>query len=317
MPWYKGNLHCHSTNSDGRSAPVDVARYYRAIGMDFITLSDHNRLTPVEEYAGALSPGCVGIPCCEYTGNRSAHVIAVDVDCDISPGEALRDADVPAILRDGVEKTIAAGGVPVLCHPCWNWTFDHETILGLTGVRHFEVFNAAPDCNSYPAGGRSAPEVIWDSVLSEGVRLFGVATDDAHQHGSAQDGGRPLNHLPLGGRGWIVVKASELSRRAIRAAFESGHFYASTGVELAQYHVTPEAVAIRAHPWSHERVTTEFIGRGGELLDRQVGLEAVYPFTGNETYVRARLADSGGCFAFTQPVYPEALQDDIAWTSEP
>ena len=316
MPWYKGNLHCHSTNSDGRSSPLDVARYYRDIGMDFVTLSDHNVLTPVTEYAGALSPECIGIPCCEYTGNRNAHVVAVDVDSTVQPGDDLRDAEVPAILQDGVDKTLAAGGVPVLCHPCWNWTFDDETILRLTGVKHFEVFNAAPDCNSYPSGERSAPEAIWDDVLSAGQRIFGVATDDAHQHGSAREGGRPLNHLPLGGRGWVAVKASELSRRAIRSAFESGHFYASTGVELAHYRVTAAAMTIRVRPWSHERVTTEFIGLGGELLDRQVGLEASHRFDGRDPYVRARIADSGGCFAFTQPVFTDALEDDIAWTAE-
>ena len=315
MPWYKGNLHCHSTNSDGNSPPVDVARYYREIGMDIVTVSDHNRLTSVDEYAAALSADCIGIPCCEYTGNRSAHVVAVDVDRAVAPGEDMREADVATILADGVSRTREAGGVPVLCHPCWNWTFDHETILGLSGVAHFEVFNAAPDCNSYPNGGPSAPEQIWDRVLGEGVRLYGVATDDAHRHGSAHDGGRPLNHLPLGGRGWVVIKAHELTRRSIREAFEAGRFYASTGIELADYRVTPEAISLRVKLWSHERITTEFIGAGGEVLDRQVGTDAAYRFTGSETYVRARLSDTGGCFAFTQPVFLDA-RDEAAWTAD-
>ena len=315
MPWYKGNFHCHSTNSDGHSSPVEVAASYRAMGMDFVTLSDHNVLTAVEEYAAALGSDCVGIPCCEYTGNRSAHVVAVDVDRAVAPGAELAQASVAEILQDGITQTAAAGGVAVLCHPCWNWTFEHETILGLEGVTHFEVFNAAPDCNSYPTGGRSAPEEIWDRALSAGARIYGVATDDAHQHWSAGEGGRPLNHLPLGGRGWVVVKAAGRSREAIRRAFEAGRFYASTGVELATYRVTREAVTVGAKLWAHERVVTEFIGAGGEVLDRQVGTDATYRFTGRETYVRARLADTGGCFAFTQPVFLDAIDDAVAWTA--
>ncbi len=316
MPWYKGNLHCHSTNSDGHSSPAEVAACYRAMGMDFVTVSDHNRLTAVEEYSAALGPDCAGIPCCEYTGNRSAHVVAVDVDRAVAPAPELAQASVAEILQDGIVQTASAGGVAVLCHPCWNWAFDHETILGLDGVTHFEVFNASPDCNSYPVGGPSAPEQIWDRVLSAGVRMYGIAADDAHRHGSACDGGRPLNHLALGGRGWVVVKAAGLSRGAIRRALEVGHFYASTGVELATYRVTREAITIGVSLWSHEQVAAEFIGADGEVLSRVAGTDATYRFTGSETYVRARIADTGGCFAFTQPVFLDAIEDAAAWTAE-
>jgi predicted metal-dependent phosphoesterase TrpH len=122
MPWYQGNLHCHSTNSDGHLSPVEVAEFYRAIGMDFITLSDHNRLTPIAEYADGLS-GAVGIPCCEYTGPRSCHVVAVDVERASAPTGDPREWPPLRILQDGIDATLAAGGVPVLCHPCWNWAF--------------------------------------------------------------------------------------------------------------------------------------------------------------------------------------------------
>ena len=37
----RGNLHTHSTASDGELAPGEVCRRYREAGYDFICLSDH------------------------------------------------------------------------------------------------------------------------------------------------------------------------------------------------------------------------------------------------------------------------------------
>ena len=307
MPWFKGNVHCHSTNSDGHSSPAEVARYYRAMGMDFVTVSDHNRLTSITEYASELDDRFVGIPCCEYTGRHNCHVVAVDVDEAVKPEPGVADADPLAVLQDGIDRTLAAGGVPVLCHPCWNWAFDHETILKLRNATHFEVFNASPDCNSHPLGDRSYPERIWDEVLSAGRRLYGVATDDAHFHGSAEEAARSPKHLAVGGLGWSAVRADELSRRAVRLAFDRGDFYASTGVSLADYRVSRGSIEIEIDPWSHERVVTEFIGTGGTVLAREEGLRAAYRFRGDERYVRARIVDSTGGHAFTQPCFLDDL----------
>ena len=47
-PWFKGNLHTHTLNSDGDSTPDDVVRWYREHGYNFVTLTDHNYLTSVD-----------------------------------------------------------------------------------------------------------------------------------------------------------------------------------------------------------------------------------------------------------------------------
>ena len=39
--FWRGNLHCHSTRSDGVLDPEEVCRRYRKEGYDFICLSDH------------------------------------------------------------------------------------------------------------------------------------------------------------------------------------------------------------------------------------------------------------------------------------
>ncbi|MDP1620329.1 MAG: PHP domain-containing protein, partial [bacterium] len=39
--FWRGNLHTHSTRSDGVLAPEEVCRRYKAEGYDFIALTDH------------------------------------------------------------------------------------------------------------------------------------------------------------------------------------------------------------------------------------------------------------------------------------
>ena len=39
--WYRGNLHTHSTRSDGRKTSSEVCASYRRAGYSFISLTDH------------------------------------------------------------------------------------------------------------------------------------------------------------------------------------------------------------------------------------------------------------------------------------
>jgi len=39
--FYKGNLHTHTTESDGALPPAEVARIYREAGYDFLAVTDH------------------------------------------------------------------------------------------------------------------------------------------------------------------------------------------------------------------------------------------------------------------------------------
>jgi predicted metal-dependent phosphoesterase TrpH len=50
----KGALHCHTTCSDGKLAPLEVLRAHREQGFDFVALTDHDFL---------MMPGCYdGVP---------------------------------------------------------------------------------------------------------------------------------------------------------------------------------------------------------------------------------------------------------------
>lgn len=39
--WYKGNLHTHTTLSDGRLTPEECVSLYKSKGYDFLSITDH------------------------------------------------------------------------------------------------------------------------------------------------------------------------------------------------------------------------------------------------------------------------------------
>jgi hypothetical protein len=59
---------------------------------------------------------------------------------------------------------------------------------------------------------------MWDTLLSAGQRIHGVAVDDAHHFKKlGQDFSNP-------GRGWVQVRAESLSNVAIMDAISRGDF---------------------------------------------------------------------------------------------
>ena len=47
--WYKGNTHAHTLKSDGDSTPEEVAKWYKENGYNFLFITDHETITPVQE----------------------------------------------------------------------------------------------------------------------------------------------------------------------------------------------------------------------------------------------------------------------------
>jgi len=146
-------------------------------------------------------------------------------------------------------------------------------------------------------------EQMWDQLLSAGMRIFGVAVDDVHNYREefSIDRANP-------GRGWVVVRATALTREAILAGLNGGEFYASTGVMLKDIQATRESLTVEIEPsfvatGSPRRFRVVFVGKDGGVLVVSNQNPASYKFKGTEAYVRARIEDSGGHRAWTQPVF--------------
>ena len=114
-----------------------------------------------------------------------------------------------------VDAILAAGGLPIVAHPYW-CGLTHDEISPLRGLLGLEVYNATTEV----AIGKGHASVVWDDLLYRGHHLLGLAVDDSHRPG--------FDSL----RGWVTVRAAELTAESITAALRAGHFYASNGPAL-------------------------------------------------------------------------------------
>jgi hypothetical protein len=310
--WFKGNTHTHTLNSDGDSTPDEVVRWYREHGYQFLVLTDHNFLTAVDALNalhGADQRFLVikGEEVTDVFRGAPLHVNGLDVERRIDPQGGTSVVDV---LQRNVNAVRQQNGVPHINHPNFRWAITREELQQVRDNRLFEIFNGHPQVNSVGGGGVPGLEEVWDAILSGGTLLYGIAVDDAH---TFKQPGNPDVAGP--GRGWVVVRAARLEPRAILAALERGDFYASTGVELADYRVsaTEMAVAVKPTPFSKYRI--QFIGRNGRVLRESIEATASYEIRGDEGYVRARVLESNGRVAWCQPVMVRSpgLAGDVAF----
>jgi hypothetical protein len=204
-------------------------------------------------------------------------------------------------VLDTVQKNVdairQAGGMPSLNHPNFHWAVRPDELRQVNGLRLFEVYNGHPTVNNWGGGGFESLDEMWDAVLTAGREVYGIAVDDAHHFKTLG----PQYSNP--GRGWVMVKAPELSTRSVLEALERGDFYASTGVELGDLGRLDNGLRIGISEQRHVRYTTEFIGAGGKLLSRTSDNPAEYRLKPGEPYVRARVSDSNGWRAWVQPVF--------------
>ena len=301
LRWYKGNTHTHTLNSDGDSTPDDVVRWYREHGYNFLVLTDHNFLTSVDALNALHGVDdrflvIKGDEVTELFDSKSLHINGLDVAHHVPPQGGTSVVDV---LQRNVDAIRHAEGVPHINHPNFRWSITADELRQVRNNKLFEIYNGHPMVNSGGGGGVPGLEEVWDAILTSGVRLYGIAVDDAH---TFKDPGNPAVAGP--GRGWVVVRAARLEARALLAAMERGDFYASTGVELSDYQVTPAAMTVTVKPTAYSKYRIQFIGEGGIVLHESHDSAAAYTLTGRERYVRAKVIESNGAIAWCQPYFP-------------
>ena len=305
LQWYKGNTHTHTINSDGDSTPDEVVRWYRERDYHFLVLSDHNFLTEVEGLNSIFAAReqflvINGEEVTDKFGESQVHINGLNLREVVPPQGG---SDVVDTLQRNVDAIRGAGGVPHINHPNFRWSLTSDQMRQVRNNKLVEIYNGSPSVNNHGGGGSAGLEAMWDEILSSGRLIYGIAVDDAH-HFKGEFSPDRLNP----GRGWVVVRAPRLSAAAIMEGLEAGRFYASTGVSLSDLQVDDQGIEVAIQQEPTFKYTTHFIGDGGRLLSKAHGLKARYRFQGGERYVRARVVDSMGYTAWTQPVWVEQAE---------
>ena len=298
LRWFRGNTHCHTTNSDGDVPPRQAVRWYHDHGYNFVVITDHNFLTHPAYLDTDDKDDFILIPGEEISDGfdgKPLHICALNISNLIPPQKG---GSIVETLQNNVDAVVKEGGLAQLAHPNWLWAFADKEISQVKNAALLEIYNFSSNCNNFGAGGKPGMEEIWDRVLSSGVLIYGVATDDAHDY-NGEFNSRRSNP----GTGWIMVKAPALTPKAVFEALLKGDFYSTCGVLLNEVEATGTDYSIEIAADPQTRYTTSFIGKDGRILKQVYGPKASYTFKGDEMYVRARIFASSGEFACTQPVF--------------
>ncbi len=299
MRWFKGNTHTHTDESDGDSPPELVVQWYREHGYDFLVLTDHNVFTDPQRLAHLQSADFILIPGEEVStsyGAAAIHVNGLNIGQLVEPQQGSSIVDT---IQRNVDAIREVQGVPHLNHPNFLWSYSAEQIAEVENDRLLEIYNGHPRVHNDGGGGAPSMEAVWDTLLTRGRRIYGIAVDDAH---AFQSFGPELSNP---GRAWIAVRSRGLAAAEIMANLEAGLFYASTGVVLEDIVIEPYRLEVHIARQGDFKYTTKFIGANGRELASTYDHPAVFELRTAEPYVRALVVDSGGKRAWVQPVFTQ------------
>ncbi len=272
--WLRGNLHAHTTRSDGMHEPRQLIEAYAELGYDFLAVTDHDDVTSINELD---CRGLILITGNEITSN-GPHICHINTTKTIGP-HWQRQRVLDRIIRE------EPNSFAIMNHPNWTHNYDHcpaSLLLLLQGYTGIEVFNGLT--NEEQGSGYAADK--WDMVLATGRRVWAFANDDTH-------------HFEDPGRAWNMVWAHEKSLPAIINALKAGRFYASSGVIIkairttgTQIHIqTENAARIVAYTAGSRRIRT------ADQADMTLDVDSDIPF------IRFECWGHGEQFAWSQPIF--------------
>lgn len=299
--FYKGNLHVHSNESDGKLSPAEVIESHKSRGYDFISLTDH--LLPYARL-NIDKPGM--IPITDTTAFRDDAFTTL-IGAEIH-GPSLGNGDLWHLvaaglpldfpLWDGVESGLsvaerakAAGAFVGIAHPAW-YALTLEDALGAVEHSHsVEIYNHA--CATIQ---RENGWYLADSLYDRGIRLSAYAADDAHfKHPQG------TFHDAFGG--WVQVKAEALSPESLLDALKNGWFYSSTGAELRDIRIEGDELVVETSPAEIILITSRgaqsSYSRGENLTEARFPLKR----WADLGFARVTVIDAEGKRAWSNPIW--------------
>ena len=282
----RGNLHTHTTKSDGDASPAEVARWYRDHGYGFLALTDHNLRTDPDELASVVTPDFALVPGEEvsmWVGGRQVHVNALCIRTVVAGGTFPRVTDA---LEHAIGEIRAQDGVALVNHPNFDWAIDKDDVVAADGAALLEIASGHPYVHSQGDATHPSHEQLWDAALTAGREVMGVGGDDMHHLVT------DANPEAFPGVAWVEAFIDAPRADLVCDALRRGALYASTGATL-------RAISVGAQTYEVDPVdnhaTVVFVGGGGRVLARSPGVgDARYRITGDEGYVRARVETSAG-----------------------
>ena len=318
--FYKANLHCHTTVSDGTMTPQQVKDHYKSQGYSIVAYTDHCVLIPHPELKDNDFLPLNGIeievvakddiePIPRRKHNHICY-IALEEQNSTMPflskgciwGNSVAWKDkikwnrenhirtfTPECINEMIRWGKEDGFFVTYNHPAWSQE-RYEDYMAYEGMDAMEIMNF----DSYQNGYGDYNPRVYDDMLLGGKRIYAIAADDNH-------------NLRSSCGAWTMIKAPALEYRTITKAMEAGHFYASNGPEIhalwfedGQVHLTcSDAVRIICSTGPY---------RPRILNAKEVPLTAAqFLILLSDQYFRITVVDEKGRYANTNAYFTDAL----------
>jgi len=249
--FYKANMHCHTTISDGKMTPEQIKDLYLAKGYSIVAFTDHDVLIDHSDLCDDVFLALNGYEM-EFTETgdkptimkKTAHFCFVakepdnlkqvcfhrskylignavnyrdEVIFDETEPDFERDHD-PVIINKAIEKAKENGFFVTYNHPAWSLE-NYSHYSRYEGFDAMEMYNYS----CLVSGFIDFNEKEYDDLLRLGKRVYCVGGDD--NHNSRKIDSRRFDSCGA----YTVIKAEKLEYRAIAKALENGNFYSSLG----------------------------------------------------------------------------------------
>ncbi len=331
--WYRANLHCHTTHSDGCLTPEQVKELYKARGYAIVAYSDHERYVPHPELDDGDFLALNSIECSMsinvdpirppsgvsldwhhyrcYHFNLFARTRSASADSLRKTiwGAQHKQFDGPDTERerlaafsyekanDFIRVANEAGFLVQLNHPYWSLN-TIEDCLALRNLWALEILNWATQRET---GADYCPYVYDQMLWKTGPSLFCTMDDDNHNPSCWS----PEEHS-FGGSTFIGAKA--LDYAAIADAMARGDIFCASGLNPPRFHalwIEDGKVHAEFSP-AYVAIYTAF-GRVYRQV-RGAGItSAAFDLGDNDPYFRLTLLDGDGNYANT---HAYAIRDE-------
>ena len=274
-----GQLHVHTTNSDGVYPPATVAQRMKDAGYDFWTITDHNLITPNPNVNDLIWL------CNSYEDTRKTfHSNVFNADA------VFNNNNINHLTDHFFHKE---NGLVMYDHPDWTKLYQSDNFIKniAKGLSFVEVYN-------FP--GSTQTDRAFDILLSNGHKVWATATDDYHND----------SHLK---KGWVIAYSESRNPNDIMFALLTGCFVASSGFSIKSVELIGNTIKIGT---GNSSAVTTFYKENRTVLATITGNEAKYEITGNEKFVRAVSQDASGKKCWIQPYFILGTENPTAVYSE-
>ena len=236
---YRGDLHSHSTSSDGKEDPLIVAANYRKEGFDFFALTDHHKWEPSDRMIRAYAD----LPCdlkmfhgeevhlrgwihvvnfgSNYSVNELYHSNEEEIHAQLlAEAETLKTPLMVNALEYCYRRWICeqirlAGGIAIVPHPFW---IHRPGLYNMNTAMLEYVFRSGCFDAFELTGGQTVHEnniqtSLWQQMRAEGVRIPIVGSSDSHG----------TDHATYFGMSKTVLFAKDTELESIREAINGDY----------------------------------------------------------------------------------------------